>query len=151
MMNPFIKKALADVHTYPTSSAHLNNPSNTSDPSSLRWSLKRQPRTGGLMVDDCFRVKIIPSPPPSSNISTSPSTEAVIQDVFALGDVAVMEKSQLPATAQVANQEAKWLAKRLNKGDLETQTFTFRNMGVMTYIGNMRAIMQTGGAHEVRG
>jgi NADH dehydrogenase FAD-containing subunit len=39
-----------------------------------------------------------------------------MQDVFALGDVAVLEKAQLPATAQVANQEAKWLGKKLNKG-----------------------------------
>ncbi len=114
------------------------------------------------MVDDRFRVKIIPqlrssSTNTSSSSSSSPpsqsitETEAVVTDVFALGDVAVMEKSMLPATAQVANQESKWLAKRLNKGDLETESFTFRNLGVMTYIGSMRAIMQTGGQGEIRG
>jgi len=155
MMNPFIQKALADVHTYPTSSAQLTK-ALPSDPTTLKWALKRHAKTGGLMVDDRFRVKIIPQTPPgqSSNSNNSvpqPMTEAIINDVFALGDVAVMEKSILPATAQVANQESKWLAKRLNKGDLETQAFTFKSLGIMTYIGSMRAIMQTGGANEIKG
>ena len=75
-----------------------------------------------------------------------------MQDVFALGDVSVMEKSRLPATAQVANQEAKWLGKALNKGLVEgDKGFTFKNLGVMTYLGNMKAIMQTGGDTEVKG
>jgi NADH dehydrogenase len=100
------------------------------------------------MVDDRFRVKIIPQ---NADKEGSSSTEAIIKDVFALGDVAVMEKSMLPATAQVANQESKWLAKRLNNGDLETQAFTFKSLGIMTYIGSMRAIMQTGGANEIKG
>jgi NADH dehydrogenase len=153
MMNPFVQKALAEVRTYPKSSDQLNPPA--TDPSGPRWILKRHHKTGGLMVDDRFRVKIIPekSPNPGSNSHPRGGSppEAVINDVFAVGDVAVMEKGQLPATAQVANQEAKWLAKRLNKGDLETEAFTFRNLGVMTYIGNMRAIMQTGGANEIKG
>ena len=75
-----------------------------------------------------------------------------MQDVFAIGDVSVMEKSQLPATAQVANQEAKWLGKTLNKGNLtETEGFNFKNLGVMTYLGNMKAIMQAEGGTEVKG
>lgn len=108
------------------------------------------------MVDDRFRVKLVPSPlttSPQSNtkaISKSTTPEATVTDVFALGDVAVMEKAMLPATAQVANQEAKWLAKHLNAGDLETEAFTFRNLGVMTYVGGMRAIMQTG-EREIKG
>lgn len=54
-------------------------------------------------------------------------------------------------TAQVANQQAKWLGKRLNKGDLDNQHFSFKNLGVMTYLGNYKAIMQTGGHNEVKG
>jgi hypothetical protein len=149
MVNPFVQKALADVHTYPISSARLNNLTIT-DPSNLHWIFKRHPKTGGLMVDDRFRVKIVPEKSDSNSRDALP-TEAVINDVFAIGDVAVMEKGQLPATAQVANQESKWLAKRLNKGDLDTETFTFRNLGIMTYIGSMRAIMQTGSANEIKG
>jgi NADH dehydrogenase len=75
-----------------------------------------------------------------------------MQDVFALGDVSVMEKNRLPATAQVANQEAKWLGKALNRGLVEgDKGFTFNNLGVMTYLGNMKAIMQTGGDTEIKG
>ncbi|TAQ87662.1 hypothetical protein B7494_g4002, partial [Chlorociboria aeruginascens] len=148
MMNPFIQKALDEVHTYPSSSTTLSpSAPATPSPSSQKWSLKRHLKTGGLMVDDRFRVKLIPQ-------SSSPSSlqlEATMTDVFALGDVAVMEKSALPATAQVANQEAKWLGKRLNSGDLEDQGFAFRNLGVMTYLGNMKAIMQTEGQTEIKG
>ncbi len=42
-----------------------------------------------------------------------------MQDVFALGDVAVLEKAHLPATARVANQEAKLPNKKLNKEDIQ--------------------------------
>jgi NADH dehydrogenase FAD-containing subunit len=152
MMNPFIQNALDDVHTYPTASAHLSN--QLEDPSAQKWSLKRHPKSGGLMVDDHFRVKLVPR---NGSQLTAPldssSPEATMQDVFALGDVAVLEKAQLPATAQVANQEAKWLGKKLNKGDIQGQGegFNFKNLGVMTYLGNMKAIMQAEGGTEVKG
>ena len=75
-----------------------------------------------------------------------------MKDVFAIGDVSIMEKARLPATAQVANQEAKWLGKNLNKGFVEGQEgFNFKNLGVMTYLGNMNAIMQSGGNTEIKG
>jgi hypothetical protein len=155
MMNPFIQKSLADVHTYPTASAQLKNAKGIVNPSTLKWELKRHSKTGGLMVDDRFRVKIVPRKDSDSSQSTSsplsPHPEAVITDVFALGDVSVMEKSMLPATAQVASQESIWLGKRLNKGDIEKNTFTFRNLGIMTYLGSMKAIMQTGGSGEIKG
>jgi NADH dehydrogenase FAD-containing subunit len=159
MMNPFIQQALDDVHTYPTASASLANGPAT-DPTAEKWALKRHAKSGGLLVDDHFRVKLIPKSHCSSSASAttisadaaSKIPEATMQDVFALGDVAVMEKSRLPATAQVANQEAKWLGKNLNKGFKEgDQGFTFRNLGVMTYVGNMKAIMQTGNDTEIKG
>lgn len=106
------------------------------------------------MVDDRFHVKLVPKDTPSPSLDPSaPATlEATVLDVFALGDVAVMEKGQLPATAQVANQEAKWLGKSFNKGDVETKDgFNFRNLGIMTYLGNMKAIMQSGGGAEIKG
>ncbi|KAL2060585.1 hypothetical protein VTL71DRAFT_9226 [Oculimacula yallundae] len=149
MMNPFVQAALDHVHTYPSTSATFS--SEIASPSSKEWSLKRHPRSGGLLVDDHFRVKLIPRNSTSAPEETS-VPEATMQDVFAIGDVSVMEKSQLPATAQVANQEAKWLGKTLNKGNLsETEGFNFRNLGVMTYLGNMKAIMQADGGTEVKG
>ena len=105
------------------------------------------------MVDDYFRVKLVPKNGAQLAADGKGVPEAPMQDVFALGDVAVLEKSQLPATAQVANQEAKWLGKHLNKGEkgLTEEGFNFKNLGVMTYLGNMKAIMQAEGGTEVKG
>lgn len=165
MMNPFIQKALDDVHTYPTASAIISSSpipesslttSNTTasltksaskiPPQQQKWFLKRHPKTGGLIVDSKFRVQLTT---PSSK-SSSP-TEATMSDVFAIGDVSSFAPNPLPATAQVANQEGKWLGKRLNSGDIESKSFSFRNLGVMTYLGGMRAIMQSGGGSEIKG
>jgi NADH dehydrogenase FAD-containing subunit len=137
MANPFIFKSLASVHTYPTASAEA-----TSDkaPESHSWIIKRNEKTGGIVVDDRFRVLLQSKPAPgsdSNNIAT-----ATMSDVFAIGDNAVLESGPLPGTAQVANQEALWLAKRLNKGDLQEKTFGFHNLGVMTYLGGSRALIQ---------
>ncbi len=154
MMNPFIQHALDDVHTYPTSSATLSTGA-TNTPTLQKWSLKRHAKTRGLIVDDRFHVKLVPRDSLSGKSSESSGDmipEATVHDVFALGDVAVLEKGQLPTTAQVANQEAKWLGKRLNKGEVETKDgFNFRNLGVMTYLGNMKAIMQSGSGAEIKG
>lgn len=147
MMNPFIQKALDDVHTYPKSSATLST-TLSSPPESQKWSLKRHPKSGGLVVNDQFRVKLVPR---DGTVDGVEAPVATMQDVFAIGDVSVLETGQLPATAQVANQEGKWLGKRFNKGDLEMQTFTFKNMGVMTYLGNWKAIMQSGTGSEIKG
>lgn len=151
-MNPFVQKALSSVHAYPSSSATLST--TTSEPTSLTWALKRDAKTGGLLVDSKFRVQIGSVPKQSSGSSPGPSStpaEATMNDVFALGDVSVFSPGRLPATAQVANQQSKWLGKHLNAGDLSTKDFTFKNLGVMTYLGNMKAIMQTGGEREVKG
>jgi hypothetical protein len=152
MMNPFIQHALDDVHKYPIASATLNNGA-VAPEREEKWSLKRF-SNGGLLVDDHFRVKLVPRGTTASQSSEAAATtpEATMNDVFAIGDVSVMEKSRLPATAQVANQEAIWLGKNLNKGFEEGgKGFTFKNLGVMTYLGNMQAIMQTGGNNEIKG
>lgn len=148
-MNPFVQTGLGKPQSFPTQSATIptsasNSPSQT--PASSKWAAKRHPKNGGVLVDDRFRVKIISEDTPSHS-----HAEATMQDVFALGDVAVLETGRLPATAQVANQEAKWLGKRLNNGDLDENKFEFRNLGVMTYLGNMKAIMQTEGNKEIKG
>ncbi|KAG9238222.1 pyridine nucleotide-disulfide oxidoreductase-domain-containing protein [Amylocarpus encephaloides] len=157
MMNPFIQRALDDVHTYPASSAALSGPP-SEDPTSKKWSLKRSPRNGGLMVDDHFHVKLVlrngnGTAEPSLPTDTPKATpEAVMHDVFALGDVSVLEVGQLPATAQVASQEAKWLGKHLNRGGRpDAPGFKYTDLGVMTYVGNMKAIMQGKGGTEIKG
>lgn len=76
--------------------------------------------------------------------------DTVVPNVFALGDCAVMEGMQYPATAQVASQEANWLAKHLNRGDIDKQEFSYKDMGVMAYIGNWNALLQSQG-HGISG
>ena len=89
-----------------------------------------------------------------STTKPSPEATATISNVFALGDVATPPTGPLPATAQVASQEAIWLANRLNKGDLEaprTKGFHWRNLGMMAYLGGWRGIMQTGNGGGISG
>lgn len=39
-----------------------------------------------------------------------------------------------------------WLAKRFNKGDIESNEFTYKDLGVMAYIGNKKAIANISGS-----
>lgn len=109
-------------------------------------------RTKSLNVDNYLRVQAQPS-----DGKTPPLP---MPGVFAIGDCAVVEGKHLPATAQVASQEALWLAKTLNKrgkmkesgarvvNDLVEvngqKPFVFRSMGIMAYVGSWTAITQTG-------
>ena len=104
------------------------------------WIIKRNSKTGAINVNDRFQVLLQSKAEPSSQ--SKDATTATMSDVFAIGDTAVLESGPLPGTAQVAKQEALWLAKRLNKGDLYQKTFGFRNLGVMTYIGGAKALLQ---------
>ncbi|KAI0537365.1 pyridine nucleotide-disulfide oxidoreductase-domain-containing protein [Xylaria digitata] len=103
--------------------------------------LQKDPKTGGLVTDDHLRVRIVPKPG---------GQEQILPDVYSIGDCTVVAEQRYPATAQVASQQATYLAKRLNKGDLETTPFRFRNWGVMTYLGGWRAIHQSS-ADELTG
>lgn len=98
----------------------------------LEGKVDRHEKSGGIMTNDRLR-------------ALSPSGEA-IEDVYAVGDCAILQNTSYPATAQVANQKATWLAKRLNKGDLEAKGFTYRDLGVMAYVGNWNSIVQSGGS-----
>lgn len=137
MMNPFVQKALNTVHKYPAASADATRDEAPVDHS---WIIKRNSKTGAINVNDRFQVLLQSKAEPSSQ--SKDATTATMSDVFAIGDTAVLESGPLPGTAQVANQEALWLAKRLNKGDLYQKTFGFRNLGVMTYIGGAKALLQ---------
>ncbi|KAK2460757.1 hypothetical protein APHAL10511_007227 [Amanita phalloides] len=64
-------------------------------------------------------------------------------DVWAIGDASRIEGNSLPATAQVANQEAKYLTRKLNKlaKDQESpEQFSFINQGSLAYVGDWKAI-----------
>jgi NADH dehydrogenase len=113
-----------------------------------KWIIKRNAKTGGILVDDHFRVQLETTGGPQSNAASAPPfATATMNDVFAIGDTAVLSSGALPATAQVANQQALWLAKRLNTSPDPTQwsqSFSFKNLGVMAYIGGAKALFQGG-------
>jgi NADH dehydrogenase FAD-containing subunit len=134
MMNPFVRKALDRLHEYPSQSAEITT-GEARRADQKQWIIERDAKTGSILVDDRLRVQIQ---------TQSKEREAVMKDVWAVGDVARIASGALPATAQVANQQALWLAKRLNKDDLSTQTFGFRNLGIMTYVGDAKAMFQGG-------
>lgn len=150
MVNPFVNRLLEKNHSTAGLRDILGDDSSTllSQPF---WSISKSPRRGGILVDDHLRVQI-----QASAQTTHPSTSGIVptitlQDVFALGDNAELSTAALPAAAQVANQQALWLGKRLNRGDLSRETFTYRNLGIMAYIGGARGLFQSAGHTTIKG
>jgi NADH dehydrogenase FAD-containing subunit len=138
MKNPFISKSLAKPYTIPISSAAVETPSDAKS-----WNISTHPRNGGIMTND--RLRVIMKPSDQAKDGEKVNGRAIINDVYALGDCAIMENSAYPATAQVANQKARWLAKQLNRNTIDSNAFTYKDLGVMAYVGNWNAIMQSHG------
>ncbi|KAI1811250.1 FAD/NAD(P)-binding domain-containing protein [Poronia punctata] len=108
--------------------------------------LNKDARTGGIVTDGRLRVTTVPTEAAEKeNVAVS-----FLPDVYSMGDCTVVDGQRLPATAQVASQQAKYLAKQFNKGDRDGKPFRFRNWGVMTYLGSWRAIHQSS-ADELTG
>lgn len=144
MQNPFVAHALDKVHGIPGTLERIEAAEGASKGSDLiPWRVKKDNKTGSIMTDSRLRVKLV------GDAENNP--EAIVKDVFALGDCAIMEGTSYPATAQVASQKASWLAKRLNKNDMEKGGFTFKNLGVMAYIGNWNALFQGGEGGNISG
>jgi len=63
-------------------------------------------------------------------------------NIYAIGDCCVPERSPLPATAQVAQQEGRYLARALTSraGGQMAEPFRYRHLGMLTYIGGRRAL-----------
>lgn len=118
MMNPFVANALDN-------------------------KVRRDERTGGIITNDKMQILRPVTGRDADSLTSTPF--AASDSVFALGDCAAIEGTAYPATAQVASQKAIWLAKRLNKGDLDRQAFKYRNLGIMAYVGNRNAIVQSAG------
>ncbi|CAM1505359.1 Fc.00g109960.m01.CDS01 [Cosmosporella sp. VM-42] len=104
--------------------------------------IAKDPKSGGIITDSHLRVQV--QSPDGTATTTLP-------DVFAIGDCAVLQSNSLPATAQVASQQAVYLGKRLNTKTTDNGTaFSFRNWGTMAYVGGWRAIHQKG-TDELKG
>jgi NADH dehydrogenase FAD-containing subunit len=145
MQNPFVAEALDELHELPKTFELLESEHDHSNAESRHWKVKKDNRTGSVMTDARLRIKLVTSD------SDSNASEAILKDVYAIGDCAILEGTSYPATAQVASQKALWLAKRLNKNDINTAEFSFKNMGVMAYIGNWNALFQGGGGGNISG
>jgi NADH dehydrogenase FAD-containing subunit len=72
--------------------------------------------------------------------------KTTINNIFALGDCATPVNKSLPATAQAAVQQAKYLAKRFNQKEFRLKdsneinnkdypAFDFNNLGMLAYLG----------------
>ncbi|RMZ72058.1 nadh dehydrogenase [Pyrenophora seminiperda CCB06] len=165
MQNPFVAHALSDVreaptnlHIPPPTTTGTSNPATVSPPASVKWIVKKDAKSGSIITDDHLRLKLVPESSSSSSSSDN-KISAIHPDVFALGDCGIIESTSYPATAQVASQKAFWLAKRFNKGDLNsditptsssptattTKGFTYKDLGTLAYIGNWNALFQGGG------
>lgn len=101
-------------------------------------------RSGGIVTDAHLRVQV----------QADDGETTTLPDVYAIGDCAVVRGQSLPATAQVASQQAGYLGKRFNNGTSDeastTAGFKFRNWGTMAYLGGWRAIHQSE-ADELKG
>ena len=136
-MNPFVEhglKSFGELSPQDLLLTDVKNGKGDTNHEHDEWTVKKDDKTGALLVDDHLRIQL----------KTDTGTTASVKNIFALGDNAMIESGAPPATAQTASQEALWLAKRLNKGDLESNKgFEFNNKGVLTYVGDSKGLMQT--------
>ncbi|KAF2195408.1 nucleotide-binding domain-containing protein [Zopfia rhizophila CBS 207.26] len=144
MMNPFVARALRQVPELPKTGIECLT-SGAGEIKSVQWAVKKDLKTGSVVTDDRLRVKL------EAEGEGKSKPQAILKDVYALGDCAILEGTSYPATAQVASQKAEWLAKRLNRGDLDQSRFTWKNLGVMAYIGNWNALFQGGNGGNISG
>lgn len=85
-------------------------------------------KNGKILTDRNFRVKR--------------DDTSFYEDIFAIGDCATIETQELPATAQIAQQQGYFLAKRFNKPKTSKE-FKPRKFGMLAYIGNNKALADT--------
>ena len=137
MANPFIRKALSAARDFPPSEVIFKSDFDAAE--KTQWSISTHGKTGSVVTNDRLRVIL------EADANNGEPMRAFLKDAYAIGDCAMIDGTQNPATAQVAAQKAEWLATRLNKGDLQTSRFQWKNQGAITYLGNFKAIVQSGG------
>lgn len=85
-------------------------------------------KRGKFITDNFFRVK---------------NGAELYEYIFAIGDCAVIKNYELPVTAQVAQKAGLYLAKLFNAGIGGMKPFTFKNFGMLAYIGGGKALADT--------
>lgn len=138
MQNPLVEKLFGKSITDPAGgeSSHL----------------LKDARTGGIVTDPYLRARTTTAAATATTEADGASSGgSILPDVYVIGDCAVIEdKRSLPKTAQVASQQAKHLAQRLNRGDAGERPFSYRDWGTLTYLGGRKAIHQSS-ADNLRG
>lgn len=121
MANPFLEKSFSMPFTMPSSRVKMVSDAKADATSSdaTTWMVHRHSRSGSIMTDDFLRVQLLAA---GSELRAPTS---ILRDVYALGDCATVDGAAHPATAQVASQKAKWLARKLNSGDAGDRGFSF--------------------------
>lgn len=161
MQNPFVEKLMRkqSVASMPPPSSSVEGQEAAAAAAPRReFSLARDAKTGGIIVDDRFRARLIDMTAAATQGGGGGGNDDIagntalqtqyLDDVFVIGDCAVIDTlPTLPKTAQVASQEAAHLAKALNRRNLLEKPFRFRNLGTMTYLGNWKAIHQSSADH----
>ncbi|KAK0108492.1 hypothetical protein ONS95_003296 [Cadophora gregata] len=78
----------------------------------------------------------------------------ILDGVWALGDAAAIDGNELPPTAEVAVQKARWLAKHLisqgamdeeKKTNSQGKTFQYKQKALVAYIGRKDGVVDGGG------
>jgi NADH dehydrogenase FAD-containing subunit len=143
MKNPFIRETVNKSQILAPTDAEPTG-IDSEDIVHKSWYLKHDGRSGSLITDENLRVIMEPkSYHDGEQESNEKEVRAVMKDVYALGDCAMIEGITMPATAQVASQKADWLGKTLNKGGPHPGAgFKFHNIGIMAYLGDWKAILQ---------
>jgi len=156
MQNPFVHKIAGKKFSL-ASKEHDHYENDSPAKKEPLRHLVTDPRTGSIMVDPFLRARTALSDPSATGTNGNGNGKgSTLKDVFVLGDCSMIESGphkSLPKTAQVASQQALYLAKQLNRcSDLSThkEPFHFRNWGAMTYLGNWKAIHQ-GPASDLKG
>ncbi|KAK4699577.1 hypothetical protein P7C70_g6684, partial [Phenoliferia sp. Uapishka_3] len=80
----------------------------------LVWSTGLAPNTLIKTIKDLKHDKLTASLEVNDHMNTFWEDGRINEDVFCIGDASALTSGKLPATAQVANQEAKFVAKVLN-------------------------------------
>jgi NADH:ubiquinone reductase (non-electrogenic) len=87
---------------------------------------------------------------PSSQQPDQTIKDDIVTNVYALGDAADILEHQLPATAEVAVQKARWLAKYISTGELEeAKPFEYQQKALVAYIGRGDGVVE--GKHDWTG
>jgi len=86
---------------------------------------------GRVVVDDRLHPRLVTG------------SAEVLDNVYCIGDCAAQAANSLPATAQVAEQEGKYVARALNfkAQSKPIAPFEFHNMGMLAYVGGKRALV----------